>query len=64
VAIAGIVLNTCAASALAADADIEQRMGAQGSEVQCSTPEDLARFMREASARSRKVIASAKIKSE
>jgi hypothetical protein len=64
VAIAGIVLNTCAASAVAADADIAQRMTAHGSEVQSSTPEGLARFMREESARSRKVIASAGIKSE
>ena len=47
-----------------ADADVAQRMAAQGSEVQSSTPEGLARFMREESARTRKVIASAGIKSE
>ena len=47
-----------------ADADVVQRMAAQGSEVQSSTPQGLARFMREELARTRKVIASAGIKSE
>ena len=46
------------------DVDVIKRMLAQGAEVQSSTPEGLARFMREESARSRKVIASAGIKSE
>ena len=46
------------------DADVSQRMLAQGAEVQGSTPDGLARFMREESARMRKVIASAGIKAE
>lgn len=46
------------------DADVSQRMLAQGAEVQGSTPEALAKFMREESARMRKVIASAGIKAE
>ena len=47
-----------------ADSEVAQRMAAAGSEVQSSTPEGLARFMREESARARKVIASAAIKAE
>ncbi len=47
-----------------ADAKTVQRMLAYGAEAQSSTPEGLARFMREESARARKVIAIAGIKSE
>jgi tripartite-type tricarboxylate transporter receptor subunit TctC len=46
------------------DPEISQRMLAQGAEVQGSSPESLAKFMREESARMRKVIASAGIKAE
>jgi tripartite-type tricarboxylate transporter receptor subunit TctC len=46
------------------DADVSQRMLAQGAQVQSSTPDGLARFMREESARMRKVIASANIKAD
>lgn len=45
-----------------ADTDVAQRMLAQGAELQGSTPEGLARFMREESARMRKVISSANIR--
>ena len=47
-----------------ADAKTVQRMLSYGAEAQSSTPEGLARFMREESARARKVIAIAGIKSE
>jgi tripartite-type tricarboxylate transporter receptor subunit TctC len=46
------------------DADVAQRLATQGAEAQSSTPEGFAQFMREESARARKVIASAGIKSE
>lgn len=47
-----------------ADADVVQRLATQGAEAQASTPEGFTRFMREESARSRKVIAFAGIKAE
>ena len=46
------------------DTEITQRMLSYGAEAQSSTPEGLARFMREESARTRKVIASASINGE
>ena len=46
------------------DADVSQRMLAQGAEVQSSTPDGLAKFMHDESARMRKVIASAGIKAD
>jgi tripartite-type tricarboxylate transporter receptor subunit TctC len=46
------------------DADTAQRMLSYGAQAQASTPEGLARFMLEDSARARKVIASAGIKLE
>jgi tripartite-type tricarboxylate transporter receptor subunit TctC len=47
-----------------ADTEIVQRMLSYGAEAQSSTPEGLARFMRDESARARKVIAAAGIKQE
>ena len=46
------------------DADVIHRLAAQGAETQSSTPEGFARFMREESARARKVIAAAGLKAE
>lgn len=46
------------------DADVVQRLAVQGAEAQPSTPEGFAQFMRDESARARKVIASAGIKGE
>jgi tripartite-type tricarboxylate transporter receptor subunit TctC len=47
-----------------ADADVVQRLATHGAEAQSSTPEGFAQFMRDESARARKVIAIAGIKAE
>jgi tripartite-type tricarboxylate transporter receptor subunit TctC len=46
------------------DTETVQRMLSYGAEAQASTPEGMLRFMREESARARKVIAAAGIKME